>query len=343
MKVLTQKKTWQMSHGVKAMSKFILFNKYFSFTTKLPGSSNLKIEVWDYDPLFSDELIGYTRIDVEDRFFDNNWVDMVDKPIEKRMLKHPDIEGVQGWVSLWIECFEKKDRSLAINKKKDISPPPTQELEMRLIVWETEGIPNADVEGTTDMYIVAFIDAAKKQSTDMHFRCQTGRGSFNWRVVLPVSYPTKNSKLQVQVFDNDFFSYDDFISDNTLDIDRLLREVYSLDVPIKFDKAYWEGLPADKKRGVEIEFNSEDKTKFWLTLHKQGKNGVEAGGKVLLSLEILPHWKAQICKVGKGRDQPNINPFLPPPIGRFEWSLNPFKMLVNYICLLKILESMRRA
>ena len=50
---------------------------------------------------------------------------------------------------------------------------------------------------------------------------------------------------------------------------------------------------------------------------------------MLLSMEVLPRWKAQIAIVGKGRDAPNINPYLPPPIGRFEWSLNPFKMLVK--------------
>ncbi len=55
---------------------------------------------------------------------------------------------------------------------------------------------------------------------------------------------------------------------------------------------------------------------------------MEKGGRILLSLEVLPHWKAQICKVGLGRDEPNINPYLPPPIGRFQWSLNPFTMLV---------------
>jgi hypothetical protein len=60
---------------------------------------------------------------------------------------------------------------------------------------------------------------------------------------------------------------------------------------------------------------------------------MEKGGKVLLSLEMLPHWKAQILKVGKGRDEPNINPHLPPPLGRFEWSLNPFKMFVNHYSL----------
>jgi hypothetical protein len=47
----------------------------------------------------------------------------------------------------------------------------------------------------------------------------------------------------------------------------------------------------------------------------------------MLSLEMLPKWKAQICKVGLGRDDPNINPRLPPPFGRFEWTMNPFKLL----------------
>jgi hypothetical protein len=64
----------------------------------------------------------------------------------------------------------------------------------------------------------------------------------------------------------------------------------------------------------------------------------------LLSLEILPKWKAQICKVGTGRDEPNCNPFLPAPLGRFKWSLNPFSILVKKIIFinskfLNILES----
>lgn len=54
----------------------------------------------------------------------------------------------------------------------------------------------------------------------------------------------------------------------------------------------------------------------------------EECGKILISLEFLPSWKAETSLVGKGRNEPNVNPYLPPPVGRFEWSLNPFKMLV---------------
>ena len=46
-----------------------------------------------------------------------------------------------------------------------------------------------------------------------------------------------------------------------------------------------------------------------------------------MSLEILPKWKAEVCKVGKGREEPNVNPYLPPPVGRFQWTLNPFGLL----------------
>lgn len=42
----------------------------------------------------------------------------------------------------------------------------------------------------------------------------------------------------------------------------------------------------------------------------------------------MPKWKAEVSTVGKGRDAPNINPFLPPPVGRIHWSWNPFELFV---------------
>ena len=37
--------------------------------------------------------------------------------------------------------------------------------------------------------------------------------------------------------------------------------------------------------------------------------------------------------VGSGRAEPNHSPFLPPPVGRISFSLNPFTMLVSLIIL----------
>ena len=47
--------------------------KSFEFDATMPGASLLKVQLWDYDELFSDELIGETIIDLEDRFFSPRW------------------------------------------------------------------------------------------------------------------------------------------------------------------------------------------------------------------------------------------------------------------------------
>ena len=54
---------------------------------------------------------------------------------------------------------------------------------------------------------------------------------------------------------------------------------------------------------------------------------VEAGtqenrGKLAISIDIVPEEEAQLRKAGFGRDEPNTNPFLPPPVGRRQFSLN---------------------
>jgi len=50
------------------------------------------------------------------------------------------------------------------------------------------------------------------------------------------------------------------------------------------------------------------------------------GGQIKVSFELVPKDQALRCPVGKGRDDPNIDPFLPPPVGRIHWSWNPCTM-----------------
>ena len=175
-------------------------------------------------------MVGSTTIDLEDRYYDSNWVDLPHKPIETRLLYHPDFEQSQGEVTLWVDIFDSKDKN-AYNKF-DITPSPELEFELRVIIWETEDIPLLDVEGTSDLYMTVIFNG-ESQATDMHFRCQNGVGSFNWRILLPVKYPCADTNLTVQAYDNDFFSRDDFISSNILNIKNLIEDAYELDVPIK--------------------------------------------------------------------------------------------------------------
>jgi Ca2+-dependent lipid-binding protein len=49
------------------------FHKLFEFNAVFPGCPLLTIKVFDYDELFGDDLIGETKIDLEDRYFMSEW------------------------------------------------------------------------------------------------------------------------------------------------------------------------------------------------------------------------------------------------------------------------------
>ena len=81
---------------------------------------------------------------------------------------------------------------------------------------------------------------------------------------------------------------------------------------------------------INIEFvgNDEDEEglKFWVRMEKDGQRG----GRVLCSLEVVPEWYADLHPVGKGRDEPNMNPYLPPPFGRIKFTLNPITCINQF-------------
>ena len=300
--------------------------KHYDIIGEFPGDSTLKIEVWDYDPIFRDEMIGATKIDLEDRYFNSNWLEMKYKPIETRLLFHPDLTRQQGNIKLWVEIFDKKDR---MNMEPwQISPEPKTTIEMRLIIWETEDMELRDDEGTSDVFISAYVDPKQKQSTDVHYRCQNGTASFNWRMVFKLELPNKYNKLVFHAYDKDIFSKDDYITGCELDISDMIKICKNLDVPLTFNKDYVNDVgdfERDKYKSVEFlgKMSDPDQTKFWIQCYRNNTKS----GRILCSLEFLPIWKASKCPVGKGRSEPNVDPYLSPPVGRFEWSLNPFKML----------------
>jgi hypothetical protein len=74
-------------------------------------------------------------------------------------------------------------------------------------------------------------------------------------------------------------------------------------------------------KGVNIEFTDDDS--FWITT--RGKKNEEI--KLRLDIRVFPGLEATSQKVGEGRQEPNMLPYLPPPLGRIQFSLNPFKML----------------
>ena len=307
--------------------------KYYDIAGEMPGSSNLKIEVLDYDDILSDDLIGSTIIDLEDRYFNTDWQKLVEKPVEVRPLIHPDLNGSQGQVYLWLDIFDASQKATKIPWK--ISPEPITEFQVRFVIWETEDIEMKDIEETSDVYVIAYFDQNEIQKTDVHYRCQDGAASFNWRLLIPLRLPVQRPLITLQVYDKDLFSSDDYISGSTFNLKDLITVPKYLQMPIKFTRNYYNGLTEQEKAIYgDIEFmdskEDEEGIKFWIQCYKGKKEAAgegEQGGRVLCSLEILPKNLADIEPLGKGREEPNSNPHLPPPVGRLEFTLNPFKMI----------------
>ena len=96
--------------GCRYLSKTVNpeFYRMFEISTTLPGPSLLTVEVWDHDTLSSDDLIGTTVIDLEDRLFHDVWQRLgtcpepppdrfPPKPVEFRSLYLPKRKNEQVW------------------------------------------------------------------------------------------------------------------------------------------------------------------------------------------------------------------------------------------------------
>ena len=89
------------------------------------------------------------------------------------------------------------------------------------------------------------------------------------------------------------------------------------------NKSYYNAFLKKKMPpGVNLIFRDDDT--FTLQTHKDGKT-IE----IRIDLRIMPAAMAKAKPLGAGRENPNMEPYLPPPVGRIQFSLNPFKMLVS--------------
>jgi hypothetical protein len=290
----------------------------------------------DYDFLFGDDLIGSTDVDLEDRFFMSEWRAIKNKPVEYRELKHPSSCVAQGSLKMWVEINPYHIKPENKPKEWDISPKPPQEFQMRVCVFGTKDIAMMDVEGTSDVYIRAFFDSRKDAlETDTHYRCQTGTASFNYRLNYKVTYPRTHYKFTVQAYDRDFFKSNDIIGSADIDLNQAFEDAELTQRPLRVDKKYYENYM--KKPGQEpIEF-SEDGDCFWLKMRqkvrdkKKGTEEIKDNGHVMVRIDITTKEFADKNKVGSAREDPNIEPYLPPPVGRIHFTLNPWEMYKQLI------------
>jgi len=207
------------------------FYKCIELHTELPGAGLLEIEVKDYDDWTSDDLIGKTVIDLEDRWFDERWKKLgmenrvtddgkmrwQTKPLETRDLYIPTSYNMQGRIECWVDIMKTEEGDMF--PADDVMLPPSQIFECRLVVWRARDMVSMDaLEDMNDLYFNAWIEGVDKQSTDIHWRAKNGKGSFNWRMKFDVElgHNTKAMKfpyLHLQAWDKDVLKYSDCIGE----------------------------------------------------------------------------------------------------------------------------------
>lgn len=91
-------------------------------------------------------------MDLEDRYFNVDWSNLDEKPIERRKLYHPSSLREQGLIYCWIDIYDDISKC----KVWDISLKPPELFEVRICIFKCKGIRLDD--GMCDTFIRGFFD-----------------------------------------------------------------------------------------------------------------------------------------------------------------------------------------
>jgi len=247
------------------------FYTCYEFKTRLPGDALMKIDVMDYDDFasvalagkLSDDLIGTTTIDLEDRIFSERWKRDLQScpPVEWRNLYSPLSKHPQGQLEMWVDILDPSEGVETIPPQIDIAPPPPQKWELRVIVWSGKNLPDdVDDSGLADWYVSVDHSGQSRKCTDTHFRARDGKASWNYRFKIPLEMDSfmKHQRLTVQCWDKDITA-DDCGGECSVSLTRWMKRIYKRNL---VSPQYWnaidESTEAAKSAGKKFQFKPND-------------------------------------------------------------------------------------